>query len=73
MYLFVSGGQPMETLFICILAYFAVGAALFAHPAAPACPNDFHWKSQVGVFFASLPEVLAWPLALYRVATAGGR
>ena len=60
----------METVFICVLAYLALGAALFSHPAAPAQPNDFHWKNQIGVFLGSLPEVLAWPLALYRFALA---
>lgn len=63
----------METLLICALAYLALGAALFSHPPAPARPDDFHWKSQIGVFCESLPEVLVWPLALYRFALAGRR
>lgn len=60
----------METIFVCVLAYLALGAALFSHPPAPARPDDFHWKTQIGVFRGSLPEVLAWPLALYRFALA---
>jgi hypothetical protein len=63
----------METVFICVLAYLALGATLFSHPPAPARPDDFHWKNQVGVFCRSLPEVLAWPLTLYRFAQAALR
>jgi hypothetical protein len=63
----------METLFIFALGYLALGAALFAHPPAPARPDDFHWKNQIGVFRASLPEVLVWPVALYRFALARRR
>jgi hypothetical protein len=46
---------------------------LFSHPPAPAQPDDFHWKNQIGVFRASLPEVLVWPIALYRFALAQRR
>ena len=48
------------------MAGFAIGAAFFAHPASPAIPDDFNWRRQVGVFRTSLPEVLAWPLTLWR-------
>ena len=57
----------MENLVTLVLVYVAVGAALFAHPASPAMPDDFHWRSQLGVFRASLPDVLGWPLALWRL------
>ena len=73
MFLFVSEWQPMETLFLFALGYLALGAALFSHPPAPAQPDDFHWKNQIGVFLGSLPEVLVWPLALYRFALAQRR
>jgi hypothetical protein len=56
----------METLGTLVLCYLAVGAAFFAHPAAPAMPGDFHWRGQIGVFRASLPDVLGWPVALWR-------
>ncbi len=56
----------MEIFVTAVLFYVAVGAAFFAHPASPAVPNDFHWRSQIAVFRTSLPEVLAWPLALWR-------
>ncbi|MBV8889917.1 MAG: hypothetical protein JO267_12170 [Alphaproteobacteria bacterium] len=58
----------METLVILCLVYLAIGAAFFAHPGSPALPNDFHWRGQIGVFRDSLPEVLGWPLALWRFA-----
>jgi len=51
------------------LMYVAVGAAFFAHPAAPALPDDFDWRSQIGVFRTTLPAVLGWPLALWRFVT----
>jgi len=57
----------METLVLLVLAYIAIGAAFFAHPASPASPDDFHWRNQIGVFRASLPEVLAWPVTLWRL------
>jgi hypothetical protein len=56
----------METLGTLVLFYLAIGAAFFAHPATPAWPDDFHWRGQIDVFRASLPEVLGWPLALWR-------
>ena len=36
-------------------------------------PDDFNWRRQAGVFRASLPEVLAWPVALWRVCLHIGR
>ncbi len=56
----------MEMLALSVLIYVAIGAAFFAHPASPALPDDFHWRSQIGVFRASLPAVLGWPLTLWR-------
>jgi hypothetical protein len=58
----------MEYLVTVMLGYLAIGAACFAHPANPAVPDDFHWRSQIGVFRATLPQVLAWPLSLWRFA-----
>lgn len=56
----------MHILITAALLYLAIGAAFFAHPASPALADDFHWRSQIGVFRTTLPEVLAWPLALWR-------
>jgi hypothetical protein len=56
----------MEILVTGILAYVAIGSAFFAHPASPAGPNDFHWRNQIDVFRTTLPDVLAWPLTLWR-------
>ena len=60
----------MQLVPVLVLCYVALGAALFAHPASPASPDDFGWRAQIGVFRASLPEVLLWPLALVRFARA---
>lgn len=60
----------MEILLTSVLCYVAIGAAWFAHPASPATPDDFHWRAQIGVFRSTLPEVLAWPLALWRLGRA---
>jgi hypothetical protein len=56
----------MEILITAALAYLAVGAAFFAHPASPALPEDFDWRNQINIFWTTLPHVLAWPLALWR-------
>lgn len=56
----------MEILVMSALCYLAIGAAFFAHPASPAIAEDFHWQAQIGVFRATLTDVLAWPLALWR-------
>ena len=60
----------MEYLVMAIIGYLAIGAACFAHPASPAVPDDFHWRRQIGIFLATLPDVLAWPLGLWRFAAA---
>ena len=56
----------MEILVTAVLFYVAIGAAFFAHPATPAGPDDFYWRAQIGVFRATLPEVVLWPIALWR-------
>jgi len=56
----------MEILVTAALCYLAIGAAFFAHPASPAVPDDFHWRRQIGVLRASLPEVLGLPPTLWR-------
>jgi hypothetical protein len=61
----------MEILITSALVYFAIGAAFFAHPPGAALPDDFHWRSQIEVFRVTLPEVLAWPVTLWRCGRAG--
>ena len=56
----------MDILAILALCYLAVGAVLYAHPGIPALPEDFDWRRQIGVFRSTLPEVVAWPLGLWR-------
>jgi hypothetical protein len=56
----------MEFFVTSILVYVAIGAAFFAHPSDRAVPDDFHWRNQIDVFRDSLPEVIAWPLTLWR-------
>ncbi|HTV88204.1 MAG TPA: hypothetical protein VME41_04235 [Stellaceae bacterium] len=60
----------MEMLIMFALLYVAIGAAFFAHPASPAIAADFHWKQQIQVFRATLPDVIAWPFALWRFGAA---
>ena len=59
-------GRRMETLVTAAIAYLAIGAACFAHPPSPARPEDFDWRRQIDVFRATLPDVLAWPVTLWR-------
>ena len=63
----------METILICVFGYIAFGAACFCHPPSPARPNDFNWRNQIDVFRVTLPEVLCWPVALWRFALADRR
>src|SRR5260370_10618359 len=56
-------GRRMEILVTAALAYVAIGAAFFAHPASPAQPDDFHWRGQIDGFRATPPDGLAWPPA----------
>ncbi|HMD67016.1 MAG TPA: hypothetical protein VKG22_10265 [Stellaceae bacterium] len=61
----------METFVELALVYLAVGAVLFALIPGQAMPCDFHWRNQADAFRASLPEVLAWPLVLWRLCRQG--
>jgi len=61
----------LETLVELALIYLAVGAVLFALIPGQAMPYDFHWRNQADVFRDSVPEVLAWPLALWRLCRQG--
>src|SRR5207237_8954446 len=61
-----TGFCLMDILVTAVLCYLAIGAAFFAHPASPATPDDFNWRSQRGVFRARLHAVLAWPLTFCR-------
>jgi hypothetical protein len=54
------------------LVYLAIGAVLFALIPGQGMPSDFHWRNQAYVFRDSLPEVLAWPLTLWRLCRQGG-
>jgi hypothetical protein len=56
----------MEIVVTVVLVYVAIGAACFSHPASPARSDDFDWRNQIDVFRATLPDVLAWPVALWR-------
>jgi hypothetical protein len=61
----------LETIFELALVYLAIGAVLFALIPGQATPDDFHWRNQVGVFRDSVPEVLIWPLMLWRLCRQG--
>jgi hypothetical protein len=63
----------MQSLVEFALIYLAVGAVLFALIPGQALPADFHWRNQAAAFRDSLPDVLGWPLALWRVCRSGGR
>ena len=62
----------MESLAQLALIYLAIGAVLFALIPGQALPADFHWRNQAAAFRDSLPDVLAWPLALWRICRNGG-
>jgi hypothetical protein len=61
----------METVVEFVLVYLAIGAVLFALIPGQALPTDFHWRNQADAFRDSLPEVLVWPLALWRSCRSG--
>jgi hypothetical protein len=61
----------LETFVELALIYLAVGAVLFALVPGQAMPDDFHWRNQVGAFRDSVPEVLTWPLGLWRLCRQG--
>ena len=56
----------MEMLVEIVLVYLAIGAVLFALIPGQAMPADFHWRNQADAFRNSLPEVVAWPLVIWR-------
>ena len=62
----------MESLAQIALIYLAIGAVLFALIPGQALPADFHWRNQAAAFRDSLPEVLAWPLTLWRICRNQG-
>jgi len=68
---FLHRWLPLETLVELVLVYLAVGAVLFALIPGRAMPCDFHWRNQADAFRDSVPEVLAWPLALWRMCRQG--
>jgi hypothetical protein len=57
----------LETFVELALIYLAAGAVLFALIPGEAMPDDFHWRNQAAVFRDSVPEVLTWPLGLWRL------
>ena len=58
----------MATLVIVSLMYLAVGAAFFAQPQpGTATPADFTLRRQGEFFRDTLPAVLLWPIALWRL------
>jgi len=58
----------MATLVIVSLMYLAVGAAFFAQPQpGTATPADFTLRRQGDIFRDTLPAVLLWPIALWRL------
>jgi hypothetical protein len=60
----------MEYALILFLMYLAAGAAFFAHPRGQAQVEDFYVRGQIAIFFDTLPLVLSWPLALWRMIRA---
>lgn len=57
----------MEQIVLLALMYLAIGAVLFAHPPEQGPDLEgFGWRGQLATFLTTLPEVLAWPLALWR-------
>jgi hypothetical protein len=61
----------LETFVELALIYLAAGAVLFALIPGQAMPCDFHWRNQAAVFRDSVPEVLTWPLVLWRLYRQG--
>lgn len=61
----------MESLLELMLVYVAIGAILFALVPGQALPADFHWRGQAAAFRNSLPEVLTWPVTLWRICRNG--
>jgi hypothetical protein len=63
---------PMQTVLILVLMYLALGVAFFAYPRGRATPDDFSPLGQVSVFCDTLPLVLTWPIAVWRLLAARG-
>jgi len=61
----------LETFVEFALIYLAVGAVLFALIPGQAMPDDFHWRNQADFFRDSVPDVLTWPLVLWRLSRQG--
>jgi hypothetical protein len=60
----------MQTAVILTLMYLALGVAIFAYPRGRATPGDFSPMGQVAVFCDTLPLVLTWPIAVWRLLSA---
>ena len=60
----------MEIGVTLLLMYVAVGVACFAHPRGQATVGDFTPLGQASVFFDTLPLVLTWPMAVWRLLDA---
>ena len=60
----------MEIALTVLLMYVALGVACFAHPRGEATTSDFTPIGQASVFFDTLPLVLTWPLAAWRLFDA---
>lgn len=60
----------MQTAVVVALMYLAVGVALFAYPRGRARPGDFSPQGQAAVFCDTLPLVLTWPIAVWRLLVA---
>ena len=60
----------MEIAVMLLIMYVALGAACFAHPRGDATVNDFTPLGQASVFFDTLPLVLTWPVAVWRLFDA---
>jgi hypothetical protein len=60
----------MEIAVTLLIMYVAMGVAFFAHPRGRATVTDFTPLGQASVFFDTLPLVLTWPLAVWRLLDA---
>jgi hypothetical protein len=61
---------PMQTAVILALMYLACGVAIFAYPRGRATADDFSPLGQIAVFCDTLPLVLTWPIAVWRLLAA---
>ena len=65
-FLLRAAGETMETLAESALLYLAIGTILFGLMPRQGTLSDLNWRSQAEAFRDSVPEVLGWPLALWR-------